>query len=62
MPDQWDDCEPGYDDDPEDDDYGEPIGSCGNCGTNLYEYDCYIHRGDELCVQCYWWATEARKL
>lgn len=42
-----------------DDDYGEPIGSCDECGTNLYEDDCYIHQGDELCGQCYWWATEA---
>lgn len=40
----------------------EPIGSCDNCDTNLYEDDCYFLDGDELCGQCYWWATEATKL
>lgn len=41
-----------------DDEYNdEPIGSCENCGTNLYEDDCYILKGDELCGQCYWFAT-----
>lgn len=35
-------------------DYGEPnnepIGSCDECGTNLYEDDEY----NGMCGQCYW--------
>jgi hypothetical protein len=31
------------------DDYSEPVGSCENCGTNLYEED-----DPELCDQCLW--------
>ena len=31
------------------DDYNEPVGSCENCGTNLYEDD-----DNELCDQCLW--------
>lgn len=31
------------------DDYSEPVGSCENCGTNLYEDD-----DSELCDQCLW--------
>jgi transcription elongation factor Elf1 len=33
------------------DDSNEPIGSCENCGTNLYEGD-----DPDLCDQCLWWA------
>lgn len=51
-----------FEGDPDDEDDGEPIGSCDNCGTNLYRDDTYIHHGDELCGQCFWWATEATKL
>lgn len=59
-----DDYDPdGFDGDPGDEDGDfEPIGSCDNCDTNLYMNDCYVHHGDQLCGQCYWWATEARKL
>jgi hypothetical protein len=32
-----------------DDDYSEPVGSCENCGTNLYEDD-----DEDLCDQCLW--------
>ncbi len=41
----------------EDDEYDEPIGSCDDCGTNLYEDDCYYHHGLQLCGQCYWGYT-----
>ena len=41
-PDAW------YDDDPEDD----PVGSCDECGTNLYAED-----DEELCDQCLWRMT-----
>lgn len=34
---------------------GEPVGSCENCGTNLYEDD-----DDELCSYCLWWAEGLR--
>lgn len=34
---------------------GEPVGSCENCGTNLYEDD-----DEELCDQCIWWAEVRR--
>lgn len=37
-------------DDP--DDIGDPVGSCKNCGTNLYDDD-----DDELCNQCLWAAN-----
>lgn len=39
-----------YDDDEEDDGM-EPVGSCENCRTNLYEDD-----DAELCDQCLWYA------
>lgn len=32
-----------------DDDYNEPIGSCEQCGVNLYEED-----DEEYCDQCLW--------
>lgn len=32
-----------------DDDYSEPVGSCEQCGVNLYEED-----DDEYCDQCLW--------
>lgn len=38
-PDAW------HDDDPED----EPVGSCEECGTNIYADD-----DEELCDQCLW--------
>lgn len=44
------DC--GWQHDCECDDYEgdtEPIGSCDNCGTNLYSHD-----DDFLCDQCLW--------
>lgn len=32
-----------------DDDYNEPVGSCEECGINLYEED-----DPEYCDQCLW--------
>lgn len=49
-----DDC---YYDPPDDEYCDEPIGSCDSCGTNLYEDDCWVLDGEELCDQCYWFAT-----
>ena len=44
------DCDD-FDGEPDDDDYGEPVGSCDNCGVNLY------HDDDEyLCDQCLYMA------
>lgn len=40
----------------EEDDEGEPVGSCENCGCNLYADDL----GD-LCDQCEWWVEEANR-
>lgn len=40
-----DDADSHYDDDPAD----EPVGSCDECGTNLYPED-----DEELCDQCLW--------
>lgn len=40
---------PTYDHDHHDD-CEEPIGSCDNCGVNIYEEDSY----DGLCSQCHW--------
>lgn len=37
-----------------DDDYGEPIGSCANCQTNIYESE---DDGSGLCDQCQWFAA-----
>ncbi len=54
-------CDPDWEEFDDDDD-GEPIGSCDKCGTNLYRDDCYIVDGLEVCGQCYWWMTEAPKL
>lgn len=63
MSDDYDDDEAAFNGYPDEEhDVSEPIGSCDECGTNLYSDDCYNHHGDELCGQCYWWATEARKL
>lgn len=33
----------------DDEDDNEPVGSCDNCGTNLYPHD-----DDVLCDQCLW--------
>lgn len=33
-----------------DDLYDEPVGSCEQCGTNLYDED-----DPEYCDQCLWW-------
>lgn len=35
--------------DEDDDDYSEPIGSCEQCGVNLYQEDDL-----EYCDQCLW--------
>ncbi len=47
------DCD--WDESLDDEDYAEPIGSCDNCGTNIYRYD---DDGTELCDQCQWWADQ----
>lgn len=41
----------------DEDDEGEPIGSCDNCDCNLYEDDCWHLDGMQFCNQCYWYAT-----
>lgn len=49
----------------EDDDYdsSEPIGSCDECATNLYEDDAYVlPDGTEVCGQCLWYMTGGRGL
>lgn len=43
-----------YEDGWESDGADEPVGSCENCGCNLYEDDCGI-----LCSQCNWWEDRA---
>lgn len=43
-----------------DDEYEESLGACDGCECDLYEYDCYIHRGLQLCGQCYWHACGGR--
>ena len=41
----------------DDDYYGcEPVGSCEECGTNLYPDD-----DPELCDQCFWYRTQWQK-
>lgn len=40
-----------------DDEYDrEPIGSCDECESDLYEDDMYFYRGLWLCGQCCWLA------
>ncbi len=51
-----------FDGDDFEDDCHEPIGSCDECGCDVYEYDCWVLDGDDLCGQCYWWATVAPNL
>lgn len=36
-----------------DDDYNDPVGSCENCGVNLYPDD-----DVELCDQCLWYLEQ----
>lgn len=43
----FDDCYP-------DDESCEPIGSCDECESNLYEDDVYYYRGLRVCGQCLW--------
>lgn len=38
----------------DDDDYGEPIGCCDECESNLYEADCWEVDGLQLCGHCAW--------
>ena len=42
------------DEDEEDDDYYEPIGSCAMCGDNLYRYEAeyYDYNGNRVCWKC----------
>lgn len=47
------DCCGDYDDVVETDEWDEPVGSCDNCGTNLYDDD-----ADDLCSQCEWFAAQ----
>ena len=37
-----------------DEDVVEPVGSCDDCGANLYEED-----DPYLCDQCAWWTAQA---
>lgn len=39
---------------PESDEPDEPIGSCDNCGVNVYEDE---DDGSGLCGQCQWFAA-----
>lgn len=39
-----------------DDDCGEPIGSCDECESDLYDDDVYFYRDLRLCGQCLWLA------
>jgi hypothetical protein len=34
----------------------EPIGSCDECESDLYEDDVYFYRGLRLCGRCCWLA------
>lgn len=34
----------------------EPIGSCDECESDLYEDDVYFYRGLRLCGLCFWLA------
>lgn len=43
-------------DDPWEDEYWEPIGSCEECGVDIYADD-----DDWLCGQCAWWVQEANR-
>ena len=45
-----------YDDDEEDD--SEPVGSCIECGCNLYIDD---DLDEWMCDQCLWWNEQAAK-
>lgn len=36
-----------------DEDDAEPVGSCDNCGTDLFPWD-----DPELCEQCEWYASQ----
>jgi hypothetical protein len=38
----------------DDEDYSEPIGSCDNCGVNIYEDD---REWGGLCDSCAWFAA-----
>lgn len=46
-----------YGDDDEDDDYGQPTGSCEECGANLYASECEDFGG--LCSSCAWHAEQS---
>ena len=37
-----------------DDESSEPIGSCDECESDIYEDDVYFYRGLRLCGQCLW--------
>lgn len=50
----WDDADP---DDFDDEDDGEPIGSCENCGANVYACDV----DEDLCDQCAWHVYKANE-
>lgn len=41
-----------YDDTEDDDENVEPIGSCDECGANVYAEDGWTVRGEMLCDQC----------
>lgn len=43
----------GFDFDEFDPDLNEPIGSCADCGCNLYEDD-----DEESCDQCLWYRSQ----
>ena len=36
----------------------EPVGSCENCGCDVWECDAYDACEDLLCSQCYWQLTQ----
>jgi len=39
------------------DDHCESVGSCVNCGCDIYEDEVYGNGG--LCDQCEWWLMQA---
>lgn len=55
MADQRGDDDSCFDDPWFDEDDGEPLGSCENCGSDLYADD---DLDNELCDQCSWWAQQ----
>lgn len=45
----------------DDEEDGEPTGSCDECGCNIYDHETFHSDGETLCDQCAWYISQVNE-